>query len=130
LRGPRNWTIFLMAKKAPAYSDKQPTFAFAALPRPVVKWAGGKQQLLPQLLAKVPRKFNRYVEPFFGGGALFFALHPSDAVISDSNPELMNLYRVLVDQTEVLIKALGSFSADKKAFYIVRSTDPNALMRT
>ena len=61
--------------------------------KPILKWAGGKTQMLNDLLPKVPSSYGRYIEPFFGGGALFFALQPENAIISDSNPELINMYR-------------------------------------
>ena len=60
--------------------------------KPILKWAGGKTQMLGNLLPKVPGSFGRYIEPFFGGGAMFFALQPENAVIADSNPELINMY--------------------------------------
>lgn len=68
-------------------------------PRPFLKWAGGKQQLLPILLSKIPKRFNRYIEPFLGGGALFFALQTNTSLISDSNPEIINFYSIVSEQT-------------------------------
>lgn len=62
--------------------------------RPVLKWAGGKQQLVEVLKKKAPPRFNKYIEPFFGGGALYFALQPRAALLADSNGELINLYKV------------------------------------
>ena len=56
--------------------------------KPFVKWAGGKRQLLPQIKARMPRKFNNYYEPFVGGGAVFFELLPKNAVINDINKAL------------------------------------------
>ena len=53
--------------------------------KPILKWAGGKTQMLGELFPKVPSSYGRYIEPFFGGGALFFALQPENAVIADSN---------------------------------------------
>ena len=61
--------------------------------KPILKWAGGKTQLLEHLLPKIPKEYNNYIEPFFGGGALFFALKPNNSIIADSNPELINLYK-------------------------------------
>ena len=61
--------------------------------KPILKWAGGKTQMLNDLLPKVPSSYGRYIEPFFGGGAMFFALQPENAIIADSNPELINMYR-------------------------------------
>ena len=61
--------------------------------KPILKWAGGKTQLLNELSAKAPREYGRYIEPFIGGGAMFFAMQPQSGVIADSNPELINVYQ-------------------------------------
>lgn len=95
--------------------------------RPILKWAGGKTQLLNDLLPKIPRKYGKFIEPFFGGGALFFAARPSQAVIADSNPELINLYRVVASDVEGIIKALKTYKNTEEYFYDVRSQDPSKL---
>jgi DNA adenine methylase len=92
-------------------------------PRPILKWAGGKQQLLPILLSKTPKNFNRYIEPFFGGGALFFALQSDNAIISESNPELINLYRIISKNVDSLIQKLYEFRLDKEEYYNIRALD-------
>jgi DNA adenine methylase len=78
--------------------------------RPVVKWAGGKRQILPHLIHSLPLRWNQYYEPFIGGGALFIELYTLDllrkATIADLNPELVNLYQVVRDRPEDLIQAL------------------------
>jgi len=84
-------------------------------PRPILKWAGGKQQLFPILF--------RYIEPFFGGGALFFALQPDNAIISESNPELINLYRIISKNVDGLIQKLYEFRLDKETYYNIRALD-------
>jgi DNA adenine methylase len=91
--------------------------------RPLLKWAGGKTQLLPELLAKTPKKFGKYIEPFFGGGALFFSLRPAGGVIADSNPELVNLYRAVADSVEDVIDRLRSCANTEEAFYVMRALD-------
>ena len=63
--------------------------------KPFVKWVGGKTQLLSVIHEMMPKDYNRYYEPFVGGGALFFDLQPEDAVINDINPSLINTYRQL-----------------------------------
>src|ERR687898_1934087 len=78
---------------------------------PFVKWAGGKTQLLQQLHALVPTQFDRYFEPFLGGGALFFYLISMKsekfmAYLSDINSELINSYAVVKNNTEKLIGLL------------------------
>lgn len=88
--------------------------------RPVLKWAGGKTQLLDELLLRVPKKYGKYIEPFFGGGALFFALKPKNAIISDSNPELINMYRQIANNVEEVIDKLKQYHNTKEEFYDVR----------
>ncbi|MCP4106802.1 MAG: Dam family site-specific DNA-(adenine-N6)-methyltransferase [Desulfobacteraceae bacterium] len=96
-------------------------------PRPILKWAGGKHQLLTVLLSKTPKNFNQYIEPFFGGGALFFALQPDNAIISESNPELINLYRIVSENVGGLIEKLYEFRTGKEEYYNIRALDFNKL---
>lgn len=60
--------------------------------KPFVKWAGGKRQLLPEILKLVPKSYNRYFEPFLGGGSTLFSIQPEKAFVSDTNMQLMNVY--------------------------------------
>jgi DNA adenine methylase len=75
--------------------------------QPVVKWVGGKSKLLHELVARAPRTYKRYFEPFVGGGALFFRLSPSSAVLSDSNGELITFYKAVRDEVDAVIRCLG-----------------------
>ena len=59
---------------------------------PFLKWAGGKRWLAPRYRHLFPTSFTTYVEPFLGSGAVFFALQPKAALLSDRNPELINVY--------------------------------------
>ena len=95
--------------------------------RPILKWAGGKTQMLNDLLPKVPSSYGRYIEPFFGGGALFFALQPENAIIADSNPELINMYRQVADFPDEVIQYLKQYENTKEMFYNVRSQTWEAL---
>ena len=104
-------------------SDPTPISTIERHSAPILKWAGGKTQLLPTLLPKIPSRFGTYIEPFFGGGALFFALRPANAIISDSNPELVNLYRQIAADVEGVIDALGEFENEESVFYNVRAQD-------
>ncbi len=88
--------------------------------KPILKWVGGKTQLLEHLLPKIPKEYNKYIEPFFGGGALFFALKPNNSIIADSNPELINLYRVIAKDVNSLISELKKFKNEKDFFYDTR----------
>ena len=91
--------------------------------RPFLKWAGGKTQLLPELLTRVPKTFHIYLEPFLGGGALFFALNPKTAILNDSNRELIETYRAVQTQPESLIERLNDHASkhSEAYFYEVRA---------
>lgn len=91
--------------------------------KPILKWAGGKTQMLNDILPKVPEKYGRYIEPFVGGGALFFALNPEQAIIADSNPELINMYREVADHVDEVIGYLRQYKNTKEDFYSVRELD-------
>ena len=78
---------------------------------PILKWAGGKRQLLDALYARFPESFDRYHEPFVGGGALFFDLEPASGTINDVNPRLVSLYDRVRDEPDRLIERLESFAA-------------------
>jgi DNA adenine methylase len=82
-----------------------------ARPRPFLKWAGGKTQLLPELLKRVPTKFRTYYEPFLGGGALFWALRPPLAVLADLNQELVNAYLAVQRDVAGVVRELESLFA-------------------
>lgn len=97
--------------------------AIAVPAKPILKWAGGKTQMLEDLLPKVPSSYGRYIEPFFGGGAMFFALQPEQAVIADSNPELINLYRQVANHVEDVIGQLKKYENTQEMFYAVRGQD-------
>lgn len=88
--------------------------------RPILKWAGGKGQMLAALARYLPERLDRYVEPMIGGGALFFALAPRRSLIADSNPELINLYRMLVDDMEGLITRYEAWPFSEEMFYSLR----------
>ena len=60
--------------------------------KPILKWAGGKGQMLGEIMPRIPAKFGKYIEPFCGGAALFFSLAPQIAILADSNQELINVY--------------------------------------
>jgi DNA adenine methylase len=99
--------------------------------RPLLKWAGGKRQLLPVLRTLYPARFQRYIEPFFGSGAVFFDLHARGllagrkAQLVDANPDLVGCYRMLRDRTDAVIRELELLAAQHRAggeafFYEVR----------
>ncbi|MDR1450730.1 MAG: DNA adenine methylase [Helicobacteraceae bacterium] len=90
---------------------------------PVLKWAGGKRQLLDALIPLLPQKITAYCEPFVGGGALLFHLQPKTAFVNDVNAELINVYQVIKSDVEALITALRGFTNEAEAFYAVRDWD-------
>ncbi len=90
---------------------------------PIVKWVGGKRQLMFELLKNMPANYNRYFEPFIGGGALFFELQPKNGYISDMNEELINLYSVVRDDVDGLTEDLGKHEVSKEYFLNIRNID-------
>ena len=92
---------------------------------PVVKWVGGKRQLLTDIYPLVPKKMTVYVEPFIGGGAVLFHLQPAKAIINDSNVELINIYRTIKDSPNELISLLELHEQNnnEEYFYSIRNLD-------
>jgi DNA adenine methylase len=90
---------------------------------PVVKWVGGKRQLLEAIQKHVPKRFNTYYEPFVGGGAVLFELQPKKAIVNDINSELINLYQVIKKNVDALITDLGKHQNDAGYFYHIRELD-------
>ena len=91
--------------------------------KPVIKWAGGKTQLLRHITSLLPKRFNHYFEPFLGGGALFLELLSKSSTVNDINPELVNMYLQIKASPEAVIAALEDVdgnhetAADAKLFY-------------
>ncbi len=94
--------------------------------KPFLKWAGGKQWLAPNASAVAPANFRTYFEPFLGGGAMFFALRPTRAVLADNNIELMSMYRAVAWRTKAVVAALRRLDYSESTFYRLR---PAALTR-
>ena len=94
---------------------------------PVVKWAGGKRQILEKLKANLPEKFNNYFEPFIGGGALLFELAPKNATINDVNQELLAIYTCLKDDElyRLMLEELDKHEKyhSEEYYYQVRELD-------
>ncbi len=95
--------------------------------RPLLKWVGGKRQLLPHLRPFYPRAFGRYIEPFFGSGAVFFDLHSAgllrghDVILIDSNADLIGCYEAVRDEPDevaaVLDRLATAHARDGRAHY-------------
>jgi DNA adenine methylase len=94
----------------------------APVAAPVVKWVGGKTRLLPELLARMPAQLDRYYEPFAGGAALFFRVAPARAVLNDSNPDLVALYRTIANDVGAVIRRLEAHrdKHDERHYYATR----------
>jgi DNA adenine methylase len=92
----------------------------------VLKWAGGKTQLLSVLTKKIPKKYNKFIEPFIGGGALFFYLNRPNSIIADTNGELINLYTQLSKNSKKIITKLKEYKNTKDFFYEIRKKIPNS----
>lgn len=100
-------------------------FCYNKRMKPFTKWTGGKRKLLPILTELIPDDFNRYYEPFIGGGALLFKLLPRDAIINDFNEELINSYLQIRDNPNELIDLLAEHKdKNSKDYYLnIRSAD-------
>ncbi len=104
------------------------------VPRPFLKWAGGKTQLTKELLKRLPPDFKNYHEPFVGGGALFFALMRAKnkikkAYLADLNTELVDTYLAIRDDVETLITVLAGYPHDRDFFYDIRAQAPAEMDR-
>lgn len=98
------------------------------VPKPPVKWAGGKSQLILQFGPLFPQKeYDLYIEPFVGGGAVFFHLLPPKAVLIDRNDELINFYLVVRDNLEALLQDLKKHENTAEYYYRIRALDPGHL---
>lgn len=95
--------------------------------KPFLKWAGGKTQLIPELLKYIPKNFNKYIEPFIGGGAFFFHINPNEAVIADLNYELIVTYKTIKNSVEDVISLLKTYKNEEVFFYEMRAKEPEKL---
>lgn len=101
---------------------------------PLVRWVGGKRQILDKILPHLPYRISTYVEPFCGGAAVFWALHSGArferAVLADVNADLIGFYRALRDDAATLILAIETIAGpkvDAERYYHVRAIDPGPL---
>lgn len=112
---------------------KQEYGLLLSVPRPFVKWAGGKRQLLPTISNYFPEKFDNYFEPFLGGGAVFFKLivqhRKASWFVSDLNSDLILSYVTIRDKVKELVSALEEHSANysknsSSYYYKIRESNP------
>ncbi len=91
---------------------------------PVVKWVGGKRQIINELNQYLPKDgYTKYYEPFLGGAAMLFHLQPQNAVVNDVNSDLINMYQVIKNNVEELIQELETHPNEEQHFYDVRDWD-------
>lgn len=93
--------------------------------KPVLKWVGGKRQLLNEIVPMIPDDYSVYVEPFVGGGAVLLKTQSEQAIISDYNEELINMYNVIKKYPDELIELLTKYKElnSKDFFYKLRGLD-------
>jgi DNA adenine methylase len=90
---------------------------------PFLRWAGGKRWIAPRLAPILATRISRtYHEPFLGSGAIFFALTPLNALLSDTNEDLINAYHYVRRDPHALVKKIRSIPVNSKAYYRVRSS--------
>lgn len=87
---------------------------------PVIRWAGSKRKLLPNLLQLTPKTFGQYFEPFVGSACLFFALNPERATLGDINTELISAYRTLRRDVHSVVRLVKSYPRTKSFYYRLR----------
>lgn len=95
--------------------------------KPFLKWAGGKTQMISDILKFTPNKFNKYIEPFIGGGALFFNLNHPKSIISDLNEELVITYKQVQENVYEVINILEKYHNTETFYYKTRSLDTQKL---
>jgi DNA adenine methylase len=91
-----------------------------------MKWPGGKRELLKYILPLCPMTRGRYFEPFVGGGAVFFALSPPQAVLSDCDQDLVNCYSTIRDEPDVVVAKLAALRNTEEDYYQVRASRPRS----
>lgn len=92
---------------------------------PVVKWVGGKRQLLDHIIPLLPKKITSYCEPFLGGGAVLFSIQPHKAIVNDLNSDLIIVYKTIRDHVDELITSLQKHENTQDYFYKIRDIDRN-----
>src|SRR5436305_2539507 len=92
--------------------------------RPLLKWPGGKRNLADRIVALMPQTYDRYLEPFVGGGAVFFKLKPPHAVLADTDAALINFYTQIRDSPDHVLKALARLKNSETDYYRIRASRP------
>ena len=93
--------------------------------KPIVKWSGGKKDELKQILPHLPETCDTYLEPFIGGGAVYFHLNPDKAVINDVHKELIDFYRAIKDgHSRDIYSFMEAHPNTEETYYQVRGKKP------
>lgn len=126
-----NETISTQDLQANKYFVQDPSlFSNFRKQKPFLKWAGGKKQLILSLLKYKPNKFHKYIEPFIGGGALYFSLNHPKSIISDSNEDLIIAYKEVKDNVHEIINLLEKYENTESFFYKIRALNTSKLSKT
>ena len=89
---------------------------------PIIKWSGGKKDELKYILPHIPNKYNLYLEPFIGGGAVYFHLNPNKSLISDVHKELIDFYQSITNgNSEEIYKFMKEHANEQETYYKVRA---------
>ncbi|MDD5329614.1 MAG: Dam family site-specific DNA-(adenine-N6)-methyltransferase [Sulfuricella sp.] len=93
----------------------------------ILRWAGSKARLIPDLSRLAPKKYSRYVEPFAGSACLYFALEPQIAILGDINAQVIDVYRAIRSDPNSVADALEEIPKTADAYYKLRAQDPSSL---
>lgn len=96
---------------------------------PIIKYSGGKRKEIKFFEKYIPQKFNRYIEPFFGGGAVYFYLEPENAIINDLNNNLIDFYKTLATNRELIIEQLSTLENNEETYYKMRDMLNNKIQK-
>lgn len=98
-------------------------------PKPFVKWAGGKQRIIEKLKLFLPEEnsYTQYIEPFVGGGSMFYNIKQKNSILNDYNEELINTYDQIKNNVENLISELDKLENSEEKFYEIRNIDRNPI---
>ncbi|MGR9348683.1 DNA adenine methylase (plasmid) [Rhizobium leguminosarum] len=89
---------------------------------PVIRWAGSKKRLLPEMLRCIPEFTGKYLEPFAGSACLFFKLSPAKASINDLNRDLIEFYSIISESSDEVYNQFSNIERSKNRYYEIRST--------
>ncbi|MBQ3352712.1 DNA adenine methylase [Candidatus Saccharibacteria bacterium] len=97
--------------------------------KPFIKWAGGKEQELPIILSNLPQKFDRYIEPFVGGGSVYLNIDCKNSIINDKSDELILLYNMIKDGNKTFIKKISEINNNWVLLEKIITNNSNELLR-